>query len=422
MVHFVPIRSISESEESDDPLSWALKRREIRSALSPPKHNLHHAEKMLERSSNSHNHAPSPSQPVAPPISGQDPVESPARHWQTAESKKRKRKHKKTTEKTRNERNDSEKTNTEGYQVRAEVNAGHTGCVQDVRLCDVESFEDSPTTSSDSVLQSSSNNSIQFEIPTVTDSKALTDTPQVGQGGRHHTTESFTLSSEQQSSYSEGELSPTKPISPPTGMESALSHRSDASIADEGRKTGSKKSKRKRKSRGGKNGQEGEVSVSQQTVDSSPELGITLFATKEDTTKAEEEGVKKAERKKKGDGVKSKKKKKGDAKKKKTPAMRIRLDSLTTSSDEERGIDSPRLSRVEEMVEPLPEKEECEERLRQRLEHKIISKKPPAMFETPATDPLFHKVCSTHCEGVCVCAHHHDIFLAQTKILTLHDI
>ena len=132
-------------------------------------------------------------------------------------------------------------------------------------------------------------------------------------------------------------------------------------------------------------------------MDGSPELGRAELGAKQER-EGEEGDVKKVESKKKDGGrrtEKSKKKKDG-ARKKKVPAMRVRLDSLTTSSDEERGIDSPRLFRVEEVVEPLQErKTESEEKLRQRLERKIISKKPPALFETPATEPLFHKVCTS---------------------------
>ena len=132
------------------------------------------------------------------------------------------------------------------------------------------------------------------------------------------------------------------------------------------------------------------------STSSSPEVGRSELGT----TDKKEGGKKKkkGEKKKEGHKVEQVKKKGDSMKTKKASIQRLRFDSLTTSSDEERGIDSPHLSRVEEVAEPLPErgevekKEESEERLRQRLERKVLSKKPPAMFVTPATEPLFHQV------------------------------
>ena len=360
-------------------MSWALKRREIKSALSPPSQQ---GERTTKKAGGSPNRAaPLPS--AESPNSHQEPVVGPAQAWQTADSKK-KNGHKRPMERSKGENGDNKKNDSRGRAVVGK--SVPVECAQDVHLFDVESPDNSPPSgSSDSALQSSSCSSIQCESPANSVDRVHADTQPVE---RHHTSGSFTLSSEL-SSFSEGEISPTKPVGPAVGLESAVSNRigSSSNRNDEEKKT---KSKRKRKNRGAKSGQQDEVSETQKSADSSPELG----AKEED--KGEE--ARKVGTKKKEGGTKSKKKKKGDAKKKKPPFMRIRFDSLTTSSDEERGIDSPRLSRVEEVAEPLPEgKEESEERLRQRLEHKILSKKPPAMFETPATEPLFHKVCYVVC-------------------------
>lgn len=360
-------------------MSWALKRREIKSALSPPSQQ---GERTTKKAGGSPNHAaPLPS--VECPNSPQGPVVGPAQVWQTADSKKKNR-HKRPMDRSKDENGDNKRNNGRGLAVVGK--SVPVECAQDVHLFDIESPDNSPPSgSSDSALQSSSCSSIQCESPANSVDRVHTGTQPVG---RHHTSGSFTLSSEL-SSFSEGEISPTKPVGPAVGLESAVSNRisSSSNRNDEDKKT---KSKRKRKNRGAKSGQQDEVSETQKSADSSPELGRTEFGAKEEE-KGEE--ARKVGTKKKEGGTKSKKKKKGDAKKKKPPFMRIRFDSLTTSSDEERGIDSPRLSRVEEVAEPLPEgKEESKERLRQRLEHKILSKKPPAMFETPATEPLFHKV------------------------------
>ena len=367
VVPYCYYRSVSDSEESDDQTSWAQKRREIKSSLSPTSQG---PERVVEIAGGSPNHTSLPLTPLNAP---QELVVRKAHDWQTVDSKTKKR-HQKTTDKTNGEMSDIEKKDSSGVTMETTVPVEGA---KNALLLDVESLDKSPSASSDSALQSSSCSSIQSEPPANADN---TVTQQTAVGRRNHTSGSFTVSSEM-SSFSEGETSPTKSV-PVAGIEY------------EEKKT---KIKRKRKNRGAKSGLQDEALEAQKNQDSSPELGRAEFGAKKEEEK-EGEGARKFETKKKEGGAKSKKKKKGDAKKKKPTSMRIRLDSLTTSSDEERGVDSPCLSRVEEVTEPVPEsKEESQERLRQRLEHKILSKKPPAMFDTPATEPLFHKVCERFC-------------------------
>ena len=374
-------RSVSESEESDDQASWALKRREIKSSLSPTSHGSERTG--VARADGSFNHAPLPLKPPELSLgSSQELRVRTAQGWQTVDSKKKKR-HKRTTGKNKGEKSDIDKIDCQGVTVEQTVSVEGAS---DVLLYDVECTEDSRRASSDSVLQSSSCSSIQSQPPA---NNAVTQLAATDVVGRHHTSGSFTLSSEL-SSFSEGETSPTKTVGP--AIESALGH-CIASVSNKSGDDKKTKIKRKRQNRGGaKGGRQDEASEAQKHADSSPELGRAEFLAKNEEEAGEV--VRRVETKKKEGGVKSKKKKKGESKKKKPSSMRIRCDSLTTSSDEERGVDSPCLSRVEEVAEPLPEsKEENKERLRQRLEHKILSKKPPAMFDTPATEPLFHKVC-----------------------------
>lgn len=269
----------------------------------------------------------------------------------------------------------------------------------------------SPEAASDSVLQSSSGTGItgmHFEpIRLVSGSPDAPLTKRQLQTlgkVRQRNTESSTLSSEL-SSFSEGEPFPTKPVRhvPGAGSISIHNGNTEASKSEECKKAGTKKSKKKRKGRG--KSEQKDVSENKSGEDStgsSPEVGRTELGTKH-SKDVKEGGKKKKDKDRKGEkrkegGRKIEQTKKSDPMKAKI--KRIRFDSLTTSSDEERGIDSPRLSRVEEVAEPLSERGEkvggnerdSEERMRQRLEHKILSKKPPAMFETPATEPLFHQV------------------------------
>lgn len=269
--------------------------------------------------------------------------------------------------------------------------------------CKFESPSNSPEISSDSILQSSSSSS----IPNCEPVSLVSDDPDISLEReqleilgkkRQHNTESLALSSEL-SSFSEGELSPTKPIGPTIpGEGSTRSSTSDTSKGEKSKKEGRKKNKKKRKGRGKSEQKDAGVNDADGVqYGSSPEVDRSMLGMKQ-----EREGGKKKDRggeKRKEGGRKLEPMKKGaPMKAKKASIMRIRFDSLTTSSDEERVIDSPRLSRVEEVAEPLAEDEkkenerESKERLRQRLEHKILSKKPPAMFETPATEPLFHQV------------------------------
>lgn len=94
--------------------------------------------------------------------------------------------------------------------------------------------------------------------------------------------------------------------------------------------------------------------------------------------------------------------------------QRIRQDSLNTSSDEENSL-TPLVDLPSPLLDPTfpvagevagagaglvggasPVKEGVEvwdqERVRGDLQRRILSKKPPAHFETPATDPIFHEV------------------------------
>lgn len=411
----ISCRSISESEESDDALLWAQKRREMKtSSLMPLQHNLHHTEKMGETSGSSSNNPSSGTSQIQPspkkslslyePVPGslREPEEGVELQWKTAESKRKKKKHKKTAERAGKgdcvlepsngnallaSRGSSDKPIVVGVSAPIDV---QTRTVKEAEeeeerlLCNiVDSCESSPST--DSLLQSSTGSSNLSYPITNTVTLDITKTE------RHHTTDSITLS--EFSSFSEGEALPDTPLSTTeqTVIDPAvsISSRND----EEKKNDGSKKAKRKRKNGGAKENQASQVANVQASMDSSPELGRAEFGT----TKSREDGgeVKKNEKKRseRGASSKSKKKKKGDSKKRKKPALRIRCDSLTTSSDEDRGLDSPQLNRVDEMVETSPEKkEESEERLRQWLEYRIMAKKPPATFETPATEPLYHKV------------------------------
>ena len=359
-------RSTSESEESDDQQSWARKRREIKSALSPPDHNLHRTHRTGEATEQTTHTTQSTEIQHEPSVDAG-----------TGEPKER------TTERKQNEERSSctEKNRTSNCKKDRCTTAGVNGvpmqdcsALQDVSrgLRDVEPCIDNPPpTSPDSVPPHGEPASNNHDVA-VTEAKLKPP-----HKGMNHSTESLTLSSEQ-SIFSEGELSPTKPtrlvmeISPcMTNSQTRISSKSEK-----------KKSKKKRKGGAGK-GEQKEVA---EAPDSSPEVGRVDLAVSQ-----ERGGGKKSKGRKRKDGVRKTEQAKKIAKK--TSIARIRLDSLTASSDEERGIDSPRLSQVEEVVEPLPERgEESKERLRLRLEHKILSKKPPTMFETPATEPLFHKV------------------------------
>ena len=389
-------------------MSWASKRREIKSVLSPSRQ-VHQLSGRKEETPEKPGDSPIKSAPPTlqhdqkeerteeksverwdetPLSSQQEPhlnacVEpDPALEWKTSESKNRRRRHKKMAERNGTEDSGNERTGGE-VGIELPTAAAERMNVEDEQGVGVQ-LADVHASSSDSILQSSSSSSsIQYEPPiTASDTVALTDEVKLVNGAQNHNVETFPLSSEL-SSHSEGELSPTKPFGQVSG-------KNDPSKSDKDKKSG-KKSKRKRK------GASGQKDDPPKGVDGSPELGRAELGAKQER-EGEEGDVKKVESKKKDGGrrtEKSKKKKDG-ARKKKVPAMRVRLDSLTTSSDEERGIDSPRLFRVEEVVEPLQErKTESEEKLRQRLERKILSKKPPALFETPATEPLFHKVCTS---------------------------
>ncbi len=94
--------------------------------------------------------------------------------------------------------------------------------------------------------------------------------------------------------------------------------------------------------------------------------------------------------------------------------QRIRQDSLNTSSDEENSLTSPGLPPdTQTPPEDLTgggsggvmetssttslgsEKEASSmdrESVKMSLQKRILLKKPPARFETPATDPIFHEV------------------------------
>ena len=385
------LRSTSESEESDDQMSWAQKRQQIKSTLSPTHHNLHHTHRTEE-----------PTESVAPTVSGTTADE---RRVDTEPTKKEEQTEaEKENKQSREEGKMSEGkvSGINGVLTHLEVTGG--GTVQSVAsamekeesktLCDVEpEVHNSPGMSPDFVYGGSSG---RMDCETVQQASSGCEVSftevQLDMLGtvRQHSTESLTLSS----SYSDGEISPTKPIRQVITGGDLMVNNHDGDLDTENKKEGAtKKNKRKRKGRGGKGQKDGTQSVD--STGSSPEVGRAELGARD-----KKEGGKKKDRKgeKRKEGSHKMKKKGDSVKAKKASIQRIRFDSLTTSSDEERGIDSPRLSRVEEVVEPLPEREEVErkgeseERLRQRLEHKILSKKPPAMFMTPATEPLFHQV------------------------------
>ena len=356
-------RSTSESEESDDQVTWALKRRQVKLTLSPPQH--HNCSTHKEHGDGT----------------------SDSTHQSQVSYSAELRYEQSSREQEKSEREEECVTPTNvllhaGSNVSLEVQEC-TNCTQNEHIEPCINVNSS-TVVSDSVL---SRTGSKFHCESIHDATATETQQQTDQRGRNHRTESFTLSSEL-SSFSEGELSPTKlPRSGAACSPFTVTGNSDK--ADENKKTGTKKNRKKRKSRGGKGGLTGSAQVTDDI--SSPETARAELAAKQGR---KEEGKKK---KKKGE----KRKEGGQSNNniaKKSSKMRMRLDSLTTSSDEERVIDSPRLSRVEEVVEPLPVKDERKvvgetgERLRQRLEHKILSKKPPSTFETPATEPLFHKV------------------------------
>lgn len=76
--------------------------------------------------------------------------------------------------------------------------------------------------------------------------------------------------------------------------------------------------------------------------------------------------------------------------------QRIRNDSWNTSSDEENSLAPPTESSSTEMVFPEVAEatgEVVDVRIVQAdLQKRILSKKPPAHFETPATEPIYHEV------------------------------
>ncbi len=69
---------------------------------------------------------------------------------------------------------------------------------------------------------------------------------------------------------------------------------------------------------------------------------------------------------------------------------RTRSDSYTTSSDEERWLEGRREAGRRDGGEGREAVDE--EQVKAKLERRIQSRKPPSLFETPATDPIFHQV------------------------------
>ena len=80
--------------------------------------------------------------------------------------------------------------------------------------------------------------------------------------------------------------------------------------------------------------------------------------------------------------------------------QRIRNDSWNTSSDEDNSL-TP-LTETGGSLEAVQQQQQSEtvqldvEKVRADLWKRILSKKPPAQFETPATDPIYHKVRKKH--------------------------
>ncbi len=75
--------------------------------------------------------------------------------------------------------------------------------------------------------------------------------------------------------------------------------------------------------------------------------------------------------------------------------QRIRNDSLNTSSDEEHSLTLSSDAAVSNSALPeMPTKETVfdAEKVKEHIHERVLSKKPPAQFDTPATDPIFHEV------------------------------
>lgn len=390
LYHTLTHRSASESEESDDQQSWVLKRKQIKSTLSHTCKNLqqthlHVTEKTVK--------------PTSPAIAATKPGR---------------------TEEPKEDKNVDGRFYKEAQVVgEGEESAETFTCQEDICGKEMQGKSaalkggqckpprNSPDVSSDSIPQSSSSGSITTAhcepVSSGFDATLAGEQQPTLIKKRQHSTESFTLSSEL-SSFSDGELSPTKHIAPVEGsMRSIWNDNSDTGKSEKNKKEGRKKNKKKRKGRGKSEQKDAVVNdVDSAQSGSSPEVGSSVLGTMQE--RGTKEGGKKkdrgGEKRKEGGRMFEPMKKGSPMKAKKASTLRIRFDSLTTSSDEERVIDSPCLSRVEEVAEPLAEdgrevgegERESKERLRQRLEHKILSKKPPAMFETPATEPLFHQV------------------------------
>ena len=302
------------------------------------------------------------------------------------------------------------------HEKQAEVSEGQDKPLSGVQSLTTPKVEGLPTPSTSDPthhLQSSSSTSSSIVEgneqghPHITKEKHLMK-GQLGGKGRQHSSESLTLSSEL-SSPSDGEFSPTKPVRQVLRVGVADQDGDKSAKSAKGKKSNAKKhSKKKRK---GKGKTEQSMVAEENGVDSSsPEMGRAQKGVQGEDGGRRKEGEKKAQGGRSGlRGRKEEGWSKGEPLKiQKAALKRIRYDSLTTSSDEERGAEPFHLSRVEELVEPPPEEEEekrerkglrggegegeSKERLRKKLEQIIISKKPPAMFETPATDPVFHQV------------------------------
>lgn len=393
LYHTLTHRSASESEESDDQQSWVLKRKQIKSTLSLTPNKLQQTEETVKSTS--------PSFAATKPGRTEEPKEEKNKDGSFYKGGQVVGEGEGSTESSLTYQEDKEI-----QEKSATLNGGQC-----------EPPNNSPEVSRDSIPQSSNSTRITTEPvhPVSSGSDALL----AGEHrltlikNRQHSTESFTLSSEL-SSFSDGELSPTKLIAPVEGsMRSIQNDNSVTGKGEKNKKEGRKKNKKKRKGRG-KSEQKYTVVNDVDSIQSgsSPEVGSSVLGTKQEGG-MKEGGKKKdqgGEKRKEGGRMFEPMKKGAPMKAKKASTMRIRFDSLTTSSDEERVIDSPCLSRVEEVAEPLPEdgkevgesEKESKERLRQRLEHKILSKKPPAMFETPATEPLFHQVHVAYMHSICV--------------------
>ena len=414
----VCVSSNSDSEESDDQMSWLVKRRQMKSSISPLQSARTHIVKK------SHHSVPDPRSTFVESqlqTNTQNQIKQGSEDWE-----ERKRGGELCKRGGGDAAHNTESTKEQSH-VRLHSNCANEGLV----------VGESPTISAE-ILSSPIHLPLPLPLPTDSppsplslhlssgsSSSSVVETSQQGQSsvstkkhligikGRQRSSESITPSSEP-SSPSDGEISLLGHVQ--QVLEESGAGKQGTGKGSKGKKPSTKKQlKKKRKGKSSRS--ESVVTGNEGAVNSSPEA-----VRAEKGVQKRKGGVKKKEKEeeKVGEGEKGGGRKNNEVWDKqrllstqKAAQQRRRYDSLTTSSDEERMVDPLPLSRVEELTEPPPEEEEQEgegkvgrggaqgrvssaeesrERLRQRLEQKIMSKKPPAIFVTPATDPVFHQV------------------------------